>query len=94
LNETKISSDSDLLFLLSVEEAERYFDDDESRKTTATPYAKTFYYDFGVNGWRLRSNGGYSYNPSNVTESGEIDVDGYGHDCLMGVRPAMWIAVE
>lgn len=94
LNETKISSDSDILFLLSVEEAERYFDDDEIRKTTATPYAKTFYYDFGVNGWRLRSNGGYSYNPSNVTESGEIDVDGYGHDCLMGVRPAMWIAVE
>lgn len=94
LNETKISSDSDLLFLLSVEEAEKYFDDDESRKTTATPYAKTFGYDFGVNGWRLRSNGGYYYNPSNVTESGEIDVDGYGHDSLMGVRPAMWIAVE
>ena len=94
LNETKINYSTDFLFLLDTEEAEKYFTNNESRKTVATPYAQTFYYDFAVNSWRLRSEGGFTFNPSNVDENGMICKFGYAGSCPVGVRPAMWLAAE
>lgn len=91
----------DKVFLLSIEEVNRYFNNDSERQCVPTEYAKangafTYKIDGTTNCfWWLRSQGGYSNKSASVVNSGGT-VDKYGKavedngDC---VRPAMWISL-
>ena len=88
----------DKVFLLSIDEYQRYFKDaglDGSAK--ATVYARlgglkaegvTGYYS-----WWLRSPGMFSSNAAYVQPSGYIKYNGKGLNYELGVRPAMWISL-
>lgn len=87
----------DKIFLLSIDEANKYFDSNTSRQTTATNYAieQGVYRaaDSGNTYWRLRSPGydskaaAYVNSAGKViTAGGAVNQRGYG-----AVRPAMWI---
>jgi len=86
----------DMVFALSVEEAEQYFAKDEARATVPTPYA----HEMGahVNNyclWWLRSPGSQGYFTSYVDETGAIAHNGVtNRKHHYAVRPAMWITVE
>ena len=91
---------TDNVFLLSKEEAENYFVNDEARRCKATDYAVkngAFVYDGSYGGdagysvWWLRSpNPNLSYNVCSVYIGGSIH--DYYVDCDYGVvRPALWI---
>lgn len=86
----------DKVFLLSIEEAEKYFDSDAERVCHVTEYAKTAVVNnAGACWWWLRSPG------SSQTEAAEVMVDGgvresgycvnYMRNCI---RPAMWITLD
>ncbi len=83
-----INKTGDEVFLLSVEEAYRYFKDDEDRCLST-----------GDNlGWWLRSKGAYVDHASIVDTSGlypgNIDDEGGLVFCERGVRPAVWIKLD
>ena len=90
------SDTTDEIFLLSIEEACKYFSTDDERACMATPYAKTNRVYVGINGnswWRLRSPGDSQDLASSVDNYGYVDT--YGVDVLNfsnGVRPALWIS--
>ena len=90
------SFDGDNVFLMSKEEAEKYFVDDEARRCKATDYAKN-------NGAYVNSDNGYSYwwlrspNPYGSNYVYGVFSDGY-IDYFSNVnlddflaRPALWI---
>ena len=91
----------DKVFLLSIEEANRYFKYDSERQCVSTEYAKANgAYTYEIDGasncfWWLRSQGGYSNKSTSVVNS-DGTVSKYGNavddnrDC---VRPAMWISL-
>lgn len=90
----------DKIFLLSITEAENYFQNDEDRKCVPTEYAVNqgcyaSEYD-KVDGasaceWRLRSPGEESTYAAYVLYDGSVVNDGT-HECNeIGVRPALWI---
>lgn len=91
----------DKVFLLSIEEANRYFKYDSERRCIPTEYAKangafTYKIDGTTNCfWWLRSQGGFSNKSASVVNS-DGTVNKYGNavddnrDC---VRPAMWISL-
>ena len=91
----------DKVFLLSIEEANRYFKYDSERRCIPTEYAKangafTYKIDGTTNCfWWLRSQGGCSNKSASVVNS-DGTVNKYGNavddnrDC---VRPAMWISL-
>ena len=97
----------DRVWLLSREEAEKYFSDDEARKTTPTAYAvaKGAYQYSGTNsyynlngtgccGWWLRSPGSYGNGASGVINDGSLydNIDVGGADGA--VRPAFWLNLD
>ena len=93
-NESVFES-SDKLFLLSVSEAEKYFQNDQSRICSATPYAvKRGAYIIPETGgccWWLKDRG---YSPSyaaDVLPNGEICPEGDEVDEAGGIRPALWM---
>jgi hypothetical protein len=77
-------------FLLSVEEADRYFADNTARIASGAwgvPAGKPW-------AWWLRDIG-IKNHAAFVGKDGEISVHGYRVDCAWcGVRPAMWIRTE
>ena len=80
----------DKLFLLDIEEANRYFPTDESRHALSTAYAS--HNGVTENRWWLRTMGSNVFDAIYVKEDGVISmlgrrVNSYG----IGVRPAMWI---
>ena len=82
----------DWLFLLDLEEANRYFGTDQERKTTATTCAK----NKGVpdNRWWLRTLGRTAFDALFVDGRGAIDRGGKRAATEgIGIRPAMWIDV-
>ena len=94
----------DRIFLLSIDEANKYFATDEARMCapTASARAKGAYTDdnYKVDGagaccWWLRSPGGVQFFAANVYYDGGVNSFGssftYG---LVGVRPAMWIDLD
>ena len=92
---------TDKVFLLSINEAEKYFANDEARATTATSYARVqgIYVseENGTNGyacWWLRSPGNGSGDAARVDNGGAVLCSGsivdYGGS---GVRPAFWANV-
>ena len=92
------SNTTDKVFLLSVDEATRYFASDKARMAEATDYAKEQgIYVSGKNGnswWWLRSLG------RNKSDTAYVDIGGsvrnygsYANDGESGVRPAMWVNI-
>ena len=95
---------TDKVFLLSINEANKYFGSDEDRKCIPTEYAKangaytsSGYTKNGVPtcGWWLRSPGDDQGRAANVSDYGSVNYLGmrveYGDGC---VRPALWINLD
>lgn len=92
-------STKDKVFLLSIEEAERYFDSDTERICRATIYAinQGAYESTKTGGswWWLRSPGSSGSDAASVNSDGSIDYDDGSVASAKGtVRPAMWINLE
>lgn len=94
----------DKVFLLSIEEVERYFSSDEERECMLSAYANArriavtnnTNYNIGI-GWRwlLRSPGAGSGRVANVEMHGSVDYWGsYVNDSWGTVRPALWINLD
>lgn len=85
----------DQVFLLSITEANKYFNSDSARQCKPTDYAVAngaWESDSGNCWWWLRSPGYYQDSAARVSWVGTIDVDGYDVDnSISAVRPALWI---
>lgn len=93
---------TDYLFLLSIEEAEKYFLTDEARKTQIVPEVDIDQYDLmpGTHtlnttdyyDWWLRSPGAMEDYFASVGRFGDIMEEGqWSSDEEVSIRPAMWI---
>lgn len=96
---------TDKVFLLSINEVEKYFNSDEARKCAPTAYAKAqgaYTSDIYKTAsgaatcwWWLRSPGDIQYNPASVNHDGSVYYLGYfvsyANDA---VRPALWINLD
>lgn len=96
------AGESDRVFCLSVEEAEKYFQNASERKAKATEYAKSKVgkYDlkYFINKrtetawWWLRSQGTDSELVAAIMDNGALTPRGIYVDCdTIGVRPALWM---
>ena len=93
---------TDKVFLLSINEAEKYFTNDEARKCASTAYAKAqgayTSDDYKTASgaatcwWWLRSPGDYQNYAARVRSVGDVDESGDNviYD-IFAVRPALWI---
>lgn len=101
-NPGKVTTDK--VFLLSINEANQYFDNDEARKCVPTTYAKAngaYAYSGYTKGgaatcqWWLRSPGVDQYAAAYVDSDGSVNYCGglvnIDYYC---VRPALWITLE
>ena len=83
----------DLIFLLSMQEVERYLPEPDDRLCVCTPYAKAsgaYRGENGMSGWWLRTTGHSADDEARVSTEGHFvnyDVD-WGKDV---VRPALWV---
>ncbi len=93
---TSGNSTNDKLFLLSVDEAKKYFAADEDRQCTATEYAVQKGVEVTEENnncwWWLRTTGAFDYYASYVFSDGEVLAHG-GRvaNGYIAARPAMWI---
>lgn len=92
------SNTTDKVFLLSIDEATRYFASDKARMAEATDYAKEQgIYVSGKNGnswWWLRSLGRNNSDAAYVDIGGSVrNYGSYANDGESGVRPAMWVNI-
>ncbi|MCF0229572.1 MAG: hypothetical protein HUJ76_07785 [Parasporobacterium sp.] len=101
--ETEAGNDTeDRIFLLSLDEADKYFADDESRIASCTAYALA-QAGFKTDGdtddtegynWWLRSPGSSEKYIAKVNYNGKIDPYGFPNMPAIGaVRPALWINI-
>ena len=94
---TKKSPDTkDRVFLLSIEDAENYFETDEERSDWATDYAVTdgIFVDqtAGNSWWWLRTAGASGSNAAYVGVAGWVmDRGMFVENPYVGVRPALWL---
>ena len=80
---------TDKVFLLSIDEATRYFANDEARMATATDYASA---KVDVEyGWWSRTQGINSISTASI--SWRINYDGIDVSLESYVRPAMWVNI-
>lgn len=76
----------DKLYLLSIDEVNKYLSTDNQRVTTLKN---------GVSAsWWLRSPGHNQYNAASVAENGDLDEHGYVVFVEYAVRPALWVKYE
>lgn len=96
---------TDKVFLLSINEVEKYFNSDEARKCAPTAYAKTqgaYTSDSNKTAsgaatcwWWLRSPGGTQDSAATVHADGSVGCGGDYVDCdIDAVRPALWINLD
>lgn len=90
---------TDKVFLLSINEAEKYFSGEQARKCTTTAYviaiAQSEYDNKYVSWWWLRSPGDKQENAARVDYAGSIDYSSLSVSGNVGcVRPALWISLE
>lgn len=76
----------DKIFLLSVEETDKYFKTDASRICNDLEGISSH--------WYLRTQGDASYRVTYVDTSGTIDASGTAEEYEKGIRPAMWITIK
>lgn len=98
------NSTTDKVFLLSIDEAEQYFDNDEARKCVPTAYAianGAWTFNKYTKGgaatcfWWLRSPGGYQDYATYVFNDGSVDYyGGIVIDSSCSVRPALRINLD
>ena len=97
------SFNQDNVFLLSKEEAEKYFADDDARKCKPTSYAKVkgawtgfikLIWDNGCGDWWLRSPGPNNKSICYVCNFGYVCDGSYVSNDNGSVRPALWIDLE
>jgi len=86
----------DKVFLLSVEEAQKYFSGNAVRGTTPTKYAAARGAEVATGRtnveWWLRTNGKELSSAATVKDTGSINESGRDNEVTWcGVRPAMWI---
>ena len=88
----------DKVFLLSIKEAEKYFESDTDRQAKLTPYADLggYYANYynGNESWWLRTVGRFSGDIAFVDKNGKIDTDGSGMGSRYAVRPALWVDLK
>ncbi len=87
----------DKVFLLSLEEAQRYFPGNSSRTAkpaTAAADKGLFIGDNGAVWWWLRSPGKDQKYAANVDYGGDIDFYGSDAQAVNGVRPALWVDIN
>ena len=87
----------DNVFLLSLEEAEAYFDETEDRAAAATEYARSqgAFVLGGYSSWWLRTSGRDNTRETYVVTDGTINEYGcFVNNKSNTVRPAMWIIIE
>lgn len=95
------SSTTDKVFLLSIDEVNKYFDNEETRKCVPTAYATangayigSSYGEVNNCWWWLRSPGESQFLAATISSFGAVNSFGYdvdGDDFC--VRPAMWIDI-
>ncbi len=91
------NSTRDRIFLLSIDEANRYFYSDRDRQCLLTDYARVNGGPYSVDStgyawWWLRSPGQNVVSAADVFPSGRINAEGYWtDDKTIGVRPAFWL---
>ena len=89
---------NDRIFLLSVDETERLFEDAAMRQCKSTGYAKRQGADVDdkdMSWWWLRSSGKVKGNAAYVDSNGAINSEGHFVGMSYGtVRPAMWISMK
>ena len=84
----------DKVFLLSTQEARKYFSSNNARVCNATPYATANGAMSGPAFWYLRTAGNYGANVSYVDRDGAISDAGYYVNANNRVvRPAIWIDI-
>ena len=94
------SATKDQVFLLSIKEADTYFDTDSERQTAPTEYAvshgahKLDLEDKVSCGWWLRSPGIYSHHAAGIGSYGSIGLSGTDIGNSLAVRPALWVDLE
>ncbi|MBQ8537051.1 MAG: serine/threonine protein kinase, partial [Clostridia bacterium] len=97
-NGTEGDTTQDRVFLLSTQEAERYFKSDADRLCQVTAYAKkqkATTIDGDIGWWWLRSPGISEYSTVKVFTTGKIDKSGYNPNSTRGsIRPALWIEMN
>ncbi len=74
---------SDRIFLLSIDEAKKYFSSDEAR------ICKTK--DGSAKAWCLRTQGDADFRISLVAGDGSVNTSGDNEEDDYGIRPAMWV---
>ena len=88
----------DRIFLLSVDEADQYFENDGSRACQAvyTVRQNRAYKDTsnGNTAWWLRSPGGNKGFAASVDNFGCVNPEGYSATAEIAVRPALWINLK
>ncbi len=90
------ASTQDRIFLLSLQEIERYFDSDEARRCEATAYAANqgskINAEYGTCWWWTRSCGCDNYYVTEIRPNGDCNyVGSEGNRNYVSVRPAMWV---
>ena len=96
---------TDKVFLLSINEVEKYFNSDEARKCAPTAYAKaqgaytsdSYKTASGAATcwWWLRSPGNYQNYAASVNSDGSVYYSGYYvNNAYDAVRPALWINLD
>ena len=86
---------NDKVFLLSIDEVEKYFYSKTARKCKITAYAKEHSSVSGGFDWWLRSPGCTSNAATGVYyNGGNVDTLGINVNYKRAVRPAMWISLE
>lgn len=96
---------TDKVFLLSINEVEKYFNSDEARKCAPTAYAKaqgayaSYNYKTASGAatcwWWLRSPGDTQNSAAGVSLGGSVSYGGnYVHHDTDAVRPALWINLD
>ena len=87
----------DRLFILSYEEAEKYFKNDDEREARTTASAKlhgVYVYE-GHAAWWLRTMGDNDYNAASVETHGAIDLKGSNvNNAYIMIRPAFWMKLN
>lgn len=88
----------DKVFILSISEAERYFDSPETRSCQLTPYARhwsAYQSDNRTCWWWLRNPGSSTQKACYVIAAGYISKDGDNVSAYRTtVRPAIWLTLE
>ena len=75
----------DKVFLLSIDEVNRYLKNNTMRDTLKTNYSKV------NSGWWLRSSGSKQNQAANVSNIGALNEAGYSVGNNMGIRPSIWV---